>query len=296
MSPETLLSLIVPTYNRATLVERTIHSVLEQVYLHFELIIVDDGSTDNTTEVIRPYLQDSRVQYFKIANSERGAARNFGALKSKGDYITFLDSDDILLPWHFQTAAEKILEGNSPPAFHLAYEILQLGKKVVRLPPLPNPVNEKLIEGNFLSCMGVFLRRDVALENTFEEDRQLAGSEDYELWMRLASRVPILAFPDVTSRLIQHDERSVMDTDIKKLSTRIYLLEDKLQQDKLFVQRFNNRLNEFRSYNALYLALHLVISGKKILALKRLIYSARQNSKVVITYRFAAVLKKIIFW
>lgn len=290
-----LFTIIIPTYNRAGLIGQTVNSVLEQTHFHFELIIVDDGSTDSTSEIIQPYLKDSRVLYFRILNAERGAARNFGVKQSNGDYITFLDSDDILLPWHFQTANEKILLANFPAAFHLAYEILSTNGKVIPPKLLPSPVNDKLIEGNFLSCMGVFLRKDVAFENLFDEDRKLSGSEDYELWMRLASRIPILTYRDVTSRLIQHDDRSVMDTDTEKLSTRIYLLEDKLQRDKFFVDRFSNRVHEFRAYNALYLALHLTISGERLLALKKLLYSFKQKARVMLTYRFAVVLKKIIF-
>jgi glycosyltransferase involved in cell wall biosynthesis len=289
-------TIVIPVYNRASIVGQTIDSVLEQTHFSFELIIVDDGSTDTIAEVIRPYLKDNRVQYHKIVNSERGAARNFGVNQSKGDYVTFLDSDDILFPWHFRIAAEKILEANSPKLFHLAYEVHHLDGKVISPPLLPSPVNDKLIEGNFMSCLGVFLRRDIALENLFDEDRRLSGSEDYELWMRLASRVPILAYPDITSKLIQHADRSVMDTDIKKLSTRIYLLEDKLQHDKFFMQRFNNRWLEFRAYNALYLALHVAIAGQRLLALRKLLFVVKQNAKVMITYRFAVVLKKIILW
>ena len=291
-----LFTIVIPAYNRAKIIGQTINSVLEQTHFRFELIIVDDGSTDHTAEVVHPYLKDNRVRYYKIINSERGAARNFGVKQSKGEYVTFLDSDDILFPWHFRIAAEKILEANSPKIFHLAYEVLHLNGKVISPPLLPSPVNDKLIEGNFLSCLGVFLRRDIALDNPFDEDRQLSGSEDYELWMRLASRVPILAYPEITSKLIQHDDRSVMNTDIKKLSTRIYLLEDRLQHDKFFTERFNNRWLEFRSYNALYLALHLAIAGERLLALKRLLYVVKQNAKVIFMYRFAVVLKKIILW
>jgi len=183
----------------------------------------------------------------------------------------------------------------TPSVFHLAYEILRHDGKVISPSLFPSPANDKLIEGNFMSCMGVFLRRDVALQNPFDEDRQLSGSEDYELWMRLAARFPILTYPEVTSRLIQHDDRSVMSTDIKKLSTRISLLENKLENDALFLDRFSNRLHEFHSYNALYLALHLAISGEKVLALKKLLYAARQHASVMITYRFAVVIKKIVF-
>ena len=296
MRPDVFFSIIVPTYNRVDLISKTLDSVLEQVHFHFELLIVDDGSTDNTQEIVHPYLADDRVRYFKIKNSERGAARNFGVKKSKGDYITFLDSDDIFLPWHLISAAKKIELTDHPPAFHLNYEMLHPDGRIDAVPLLPNPVNNKLLEGNFLSCMGVFLRRDTALENTFDEDRQLSGSEDYELWMRIAARVPILAFPEVTSRLINHEGRSVIQTNPKKLMTRISLLDKKLQADAKFMERFGDRLGMFTSYRTLYLALHLALSGERWQALKSLLYTARQYPYSIITYRFAVAVKKIILW
>ena len=75
----------------------TLESVRNQRFTDFEVIIVDDGSTDNTEEVIAQ-LNYERLQYFKRPNLERGAARNFGIMQSKGKYITFCDSDDILYP------------------------------------------------------------------------------------------------------------------------------------------------------------------------------------------------------
>lgn len=292
MEPD--FSIVMPAYNRANLIERTIHSVLQQKHFAFELIIVDDGSTDNTIEVVKPYLADSRVTYYKVKNGERGAARNFGTKKSKAKYITFLDSDDIFLPWHLETAVLKIVDHHSPPAFHLGYEMLHPSGKIDSLPVLPSPVNDKLMEGNFLSCMGIFLRRDVALANLFDEDRQLSGSEDYELWMRIAARVPILTFPEVTSRLINHDDRSVVTTNPKKLITRIALLDEKLLADSKFMEKFGDKLQIFSSYRTLYLALHLALSGERWLALKSLFYTAKKYPQIIFNYRFIVALKKIV--
>jgi len=293
MNLEIFFSVVVPSYNRADMVKETICSLLEQIYFHFELIIVDDGSTDNTYEVVQPYLKDERIKYFKIENSERGAARNFGTSKSRGDYVTFLDSDDVLLPWHLASALEKIKLMKSPPAFHLGYEILHLDGHVDRIPLLPSPLNDKMPEGNFMSCMGVFLRRDVALRNSFDEDRQLSGSEDYELWMRLAARVEIFSFPEVTSRLIEHDNRSVVNTDYQRLIARIFLLIKKVESDAKFIEKFGSRAGMFTSYSLLYLALHLAMSGERLLTFKFLVAAAVKYPRIIIKYRFLVVCKKM---
>src|SRR5690606_12236032 len=94
-------SIIVPTYNRVSFIRKTIVSVLHQSYQNFEIVIIDDGSTDNTEKVILS-LQDLRIKYYKKENEERAVARNCGIEKATGDYVTFLDSDDILYPNHFE--------------------------------------------------------------------------------------------------------------------------------------------------------------------------------------------------
>jgi len=296
MNSRILFSIVIPSYNRAALIPHTLNSVLEQTYFSFEIIIVDDGSTDNTHEVIARYLVDKRVNYYRIVNSERGAARNYGVDRAKGDYVTFLDSDDVFLPRHLETAVTRIAENDYPKVVHLAYEILHPNGRVDSIPFLPSPVNVKLIEGNFLSCMGVFLQRDFFLQNRFDEDRALSGSEDYELWMRVATRTPIFTFPDVTSRLINHDERSVVNTDAQKLIVRINLLIEKVTTDALFDQSIGTDFNKFKSYQLLYLALHLALSGNRWLAFRKLLYVAYLHPGIIFNYRFIVAVKKTMLW
>lgn len=92
-----VMSVIVPAYNRAHLIPRAIRSVLNQTFHDFELIIVDDGSTDNTKEVVTK-IEDFRIRYIRQENKGRSAARNTGIVEARGQFITFLDSDDEALP------------------------------------------------------------------------------------------------------------------------------------------------------------------------------------------------------
>jgi len=89
-----MISVIIPTYNRGHLISRAIDSVVAQKYANWELLIVDDGSTDNTQKVIKQYLDDDRIQYVKKPNSGATHTRNVGVENARGKYITFLDSDD----------------------------------------------------------------------------------------------------------------------------------------------------------------------------------------------------------
>ena len=89
-------SIIIPTYNRAHIIRNAIEAVILQTFTDFELIISDDGSTDNTEEIITPLLKDSRIKYIKQINKGVCAARNLGAQNANGKYLIFLDSDDTI--------------------------------------------------------------------------------------------------------------------------------------------------------------------------------------------------------
>jgi len=87
-------SIIIPCYNRASIIERPLKSLSNQTFKDFEIIIIDDGSTDNSKEIIAPYLINSQVNYYYQDNGGVCSARNYGAKKAKGEYLIFLDSDD----------------------------------------------------------------------------------------------------------------------------------------------------------------------------------------------------------
>ena len=95
-------SIILPTYNRAHMIGKAIESVLAQTYTNWELLIIDDGSTDNTKQVIETYT-DNRIRYLYQQNAERSAARNNGIAHAQGQYICFIDSDDYYFANHLST-------------------------------------------------------------------------------------------------------------------------------------------------------------------------------------------------
>lgn len=103
-----MITIITPTFNRRDLVQTTIQSILNQTYTNWELIIVDDGSTDDTEQVIKTYLSDSRIRYVKKTNSGQAPSLNVGASYAKGDYITFLDSDDEAYPNWLEVVAANL--------------------------------------------------------------------------------------------------------------------------------------------------------------------------------------------
>jgi hypothetical protein len=101
-------SIIIPTYNRARFLPEAIRSVQEQVFEHWELIIVDDGSVDNTKQVCTPYLKDDRIRYVHQENRELNGARNTGVRHARGAFCCFLDDDDRFLPEHLAALSSAI--------------------------------------------------------------------------------------------------------------------------------------------------------------------------------------------
>ncbi|MBK7095788.1 MAG: glycosyltransferase family 2 protein [Saprospiraceae bacterium] len=125
-----LFSIIIPSYNRANMISKAILSVLDQTYTDWELIIVDDGSTDNTSEVVNSF-DDIRIKYFYKDHEERSIARNFGIEKAAGTYISFLDDDDYYLPEFLEEFNKKILVENCPVAVFMSEELIQSGEKII---------------------------------------------------------------------------------------------------------------------------------------------------------------------
>ncbi len=291
---ELLFSVVIPTYNRAGFILKTIQSVLAQTYQNFEIIIVDDGSTDNTEEVIKPFLS-SKIKYFKIPNSERAAARNYGMKRTSGDYITFLDSDDIYYQDYLFNAKNALIGFNYPAFFHLAYESKSgLTGKTLKKYSVKSDDVYSLIKGNHLSCIGVFLKKEATINYAFNEDRHLSGSEDWELWLRLAAKFGLKTDSRISSALISHDSRSVFDYDEEELLNRKNLALHYSFEDPEVKKVFGKYRRKMDAYCDTYISLHLALSLENRQAVKYLFQAIRYYPMVFFTKRTAAIAKYLL--
>lgn len=192
-------SVVIPSYNCAQTIGSAIRSVLDQTRSDFELIVVDDRSTDATRDVAHTYLDDERVTLVtREQNGGESAARNSGIARAGGRYVSFLDSDDLWLPRYLEVMS-RTLESN--PAAAVAYtdawvlydgsrRILRRTAMAAWRPPSPpaDPAAflRALFEyGNFV-YNATTIRRDVLLA-VGGYNEALPGSPDYELWLRLAA-------------------------------------------------------------------------------------------------------------
>ena len=295
MTSKPFFSVVIPTYNRASLVRNAIVSVLDQGFSDFEVLVIDDGSTDNTGQVVSEII-DKRVQYIKVVNGERGAARNTGFRNSVGEYINFVDSDDLLYPHHLMTAFQFIQEKQSPPVFHLAYDLRNEEGGVLKVYNTIKNINAEVLSGNGLSCNGVFIRRDVMQLNPFNENRALAALEDWELWVRLSTRHTFLHFPEVTSSVIQHGGRSVMTTDISMITRKVSAFIHAVAADEVNQKVLGRNIARvFASANT-YGALHIALTRAHKKDVVRYFWRGiRMNPAEIFTKRCMVILKWFFF-
>jgi len=288
-------SIVIPTFNRETFIVKTIGTVLAQTYKNFELIIVDDGSTDGTEGLISK-ISDSRIKYFKTVNSERGAARNYGTRKATGEYICFLDSDDLLYENHLSEAVYGINLFDKPEFIFLGYDIRTPENQLIsKVTYSDKNAGSSLLGGNFLSCNSVLLRLDIALSFKFNEHRKLSVFEDWELWLRLAARFKLHVLNSITSTLVNHGDRSVLSGNKEALIIRRDFMLQSLMADKKFNEVFGKKLFILMATLDTYIALHLALTKKyRVDALKFLLKGIIRNPHEILKRRFLAILKHII--
>lgn len=288
-------SIIIPTYNRAQFITNTILSVINQTLKDFEIIIVDDGSTDDTSKVIQPFLS-SNISYYKIQNSERGFARNYGASKSSGEWLCFLDSDDILYPHHLENAYKIIIQNSNIQIFSLGFDSITFNHNVIQTIKLKTSyVNDILIKGNPLGCQGVFIKKILFEQFKFNEDRTIAGLEDWELWLRIAAQIPIAHFPIVTSAFIQHQNRSVLQIDKNKWIKMVETFIQYITHNKDITNKYQSKIHQFYCSAYTYLSLHLSFDKRNTKeSFYYLIKGLKHYPLFIFQKRFYAIIRNLL--
>lgn len=206
-SPKPLVSVIIPAYNCAPFIDATLESVYSQTYRNWEIILVDDGSTDHTRDALAPHME--RIRYYFQENRGTAAARNAGVRRARGAFIAFLDNDDVWLPEKLDVQVRALqswpdcslvftdgkiftesgIFRDSVISSHVAAWINQDG--------ISDPMVVKgwfareLFFGNAIaSASSVMVRKD-CLESVGGFDEKILISDDYDLWLRIAQRYPI---------------------------------------------------------------------------------------------------------
>ncbi len=191
-------SVVIPTYNRAGLLKRALESLVKQTYRNFEVLVCDDGSTDNTEEVVHSFSDKISVVYTRNENGVGPSRpRNIGIKKAAGDWICFLDSDDAWFP----EKLEKVVPYTKD--FDFIYHdvgignINEAGGQSIPGTTLKSPVLRNLLLANTITTSSVVVRKSILLQTSGFSEKYFVA-EDYDLWLRIAEitdrfyRIPIV--------------------------------------------------------------------------------------------------------
>lgn len=211
-----IVSVVIPCFNHEKYIGECLDSVLNQTHSDFEVIVIDDGSTDGTPQIVRSY--GSRVKYIWQKNKGPSSARNLGIRTSQAEFIAFQDADDIWLPEKLELQVE-FLEENPDLAWVYSdmctfndQQILQTSWFSER-PTQQGKVFEKLISNNFVPTITVIAKKSVILEvGGFDES--LRSCEDKDLWLRLALKYPLGKLDRVLAKRRFHSNNLCRDNQL----------------------------------------------------------------------------------
>ncbi|NJE05554.1 glycosyltransferase [Thermococcus sp. M36] len=204
------VSVVIPTYNRANLLKRAIESVLNQGFRDFELIVVDDASSDNTPEVVES-IEDGRIRYIRLKKNSGGpVARNTGIKKARGKFIALLDDDDEWLPNRLNVQVKKFenLSREVGVIYGGFYYVSQQDGRILgkRLPRYRGNVYGHLLRENFIGSPTLLIRRK-CFKRAGLFDPKLTSSQDWDMWLRIAKYYKFEYVDEIIAKYYVHGKQ-----------------------------------------------------------------------------------------
>lgn len=274
MSNTPFFSIILPTYNRATFLPQAIGSVRDQSYVGWELIVIDDASTDNTLEVVQSF-NDSRIHYIKNEkNIERSASRNKGIERAKGQYVCFLDSDDVFLPERLHLLHAEIEKRSCPEALFftdLVYNngiVLSYSDEMIKA----YKTVFDFLAAHIIGVPQVCIHRGIVKYFRFNPTYHIA--EDLDLWLRIAKKHPLIYLErQKTVKASMHENRSVNERKYNSGKAQLLVLQDvfKPQHSGRFISRIIKKRRLGDTYFSM--ARHYMYKKKFFKALRNILCS-----------------------
>ena len=269
MNNSPLVSIVIPTYNHAPMLQRALATVVEQTYQNWNAIVVNNFSTDNTLEVVAAF-NDPRIQCVNFRNNGViGASRNEGIALATGKYVAFLDSDDTWFPTKLEQCIE-ILESGSDLVCHAEYWIDKSGKsRLVAYGPSEAATHHNLIyKGNRISTSATVVRTALLKEvHGFDVAAELISTEDYDLWIRLAAKSDKFAFVSEPLGEYHRHDNNVSANIEKHLAAELALLEKHFSANTRFENMIARRRRKALAYYGAGRSLHR--TRKHFLALQK---------------------------
>lgn len=275
-----LVSVIVPAYNQGPYLAEAVQSALGQTYPELEVIVVDDGSTDDTPNVAHAF-SDPRVRYLRQENRGLSAARNTGIEASRGPYLTFLDSDDVFLPEKLTLlVGELTSHPRAGLAAGMALPINECGERIGR--PFDRGLPEEgahLLLGNPLHVGSILLRRSWQ-ERVGVFDESLPSYEDWDLWIRLArAGCPMRWIAAPVSLYRFHPAQ--MTRDGSQMTSANFAVLDKVFRDPGLPESWKEWRNEAYSNAELRASAHCYLVGDFLHAKAHLTRAVELNGRLL---------------
>ncbi len=212
-----LVTIVVPTFNRSDMLRQAVDSIIAQTYRHWELIIVDDGSTDSTVEWIEE-IADPRIRLVRLAHSGNiGRVRNAGVAAGIGEYLAFLDSDDLWLPTRLESQLRALRHSGADWCYgnirHIDVSGAPLPFRAGKFRALSGRIADHLLADETGASIVTWLVRRALFDQLGGFDESLAAQEDRDLVLRLAETADVIALDEVLALVRDHDTRSTRTKD-----------------------------------------------------------------------------------
>lgn len=232
-------SILLPTFNRQHLISRAIESVLEQGFEDWELLVVDDGSTDRTDEVMKKFLSDKRIKYFKKENSGAAHSRNIGATEAQGKYFTFLDSDDTFEPHKLDVNFRYIKNFGDEKCFYSGFRRID-SKSGTVLEEIKGKatgnMEEELKNHNPIHALGTVVIPREIFKSVDGFDPEFRARQDVDLYYRISKVAEFVAIPDILTNIYVNSADRITSNYYNRLSGfQLYL--EKHGKDMNFSQK-----------------------------------------------------------
>ncbi len=276
------VSVIIPTYNYGKYIDKAIDSVLAQTYQNFEIIVVDDGSTDNTEEIVLGRYKDN-VRYFYQENRGAPAARNSGTKRVRGRYLVFLDADDFLHHEYLQKMVAGLNSSKEAGWIYCRWQYVDTKGNIQEsaFSNTPFAYRKKLrgnifmemLSGSLICCCAVLIKSE-CVEEVGGFDERLTAFQDYDLWLRIARRYEVEYIDDVLAFVTLHE--GSISTKGKPYPSRS-IINSKIEENYSdYIVRLGVKWRKIKAAEYYYLGNKMLKNGGIDDAMKFFKYSIRQ--------------------
>ena len=256
-------SVIIPLYNKEKFIQNTIKSILEQTFQDFEIVIINDGSTDKSEEIVLKF-KDKRIQYFFQKNQGASIARNFGIEKSTSNFISFLDADDLWFPNHLESLKNLIELYPNSGIYASRYQLV-FKNNTISVPSFNGIADDfkGIVTDYFYSSYNYAVATSSSItipKEVFDKvgmfKPYISSGQDTDMWLRIALEYPVIIGNEVTASYLIFVNDSLSKTNILKKEIKRF-------DDYLEYEKTNKSLKKYLDIYRMEYALQYKIAGEK---------------------------------